>query len=262
MKVLIRLLVLVILIGVSSRVLAQVGIGTTTPDPSAQLEIKSDNKGLLLPKMTADQRSRITNPADGLLVYQTDGATGFYFRQSGQWFKLTTTNETTPAIVAYSSGNFVTLTTLTNGLTNRGSIVGISNSTSDIYLQERTILLSGDFGSNTNIDHAVIMPRNGRIKSMTGYFSFYGNNPPSVIIYATLYASQETTGLNGPVFKPIGNGAELTMQRNGNEQDMFRLTNLDIPITAGIRLLMVYSAVYNGGATTVRGYANASISIE
>lgn len=58
---------------------AQVGIGTTNPNPSAAVDITSTDKGLLIPQMTAAQRTAITNPATGLLVIQTDGATGFYY---------------------------------------------------------------------------------------------------------------------------------------------------------------------------------------
>jgi hypothetical protein len=58
---------------------AQVGIGTTTPNASAALDISSTNKGLLLPQLTETQRTDILNPATGLLVYQTNGVTGFYY---------------------------------------------------------------------------------------------------------------------------------------------------------------------------------------
>lgn len=46
-----------------------VGIGTTTPNTSAALDITSTTKGLLIPRMTTAQRVAITNPADGLQVY-------------------------------------------------------------------------------------------------------------------------------------------------------------------------------------------------
>jgi hypothetical protein len=49
-----------------------VGIGTPTPNPSAALEIKSTNKGLLIPSMTTSQRLAIVTPANGLMVYDTD----------------------------------------------------------------------------------------------------------------------------------------------------------------------------------------------
>ncbi|HOY90231.1 MAG TPA: hypothetical protein PK891_00775, partial [Bacteroidales bacterium] len=48
-----------------------VGIGSTsfTPDPSAALEIRSNNKGILISRMTESQRTSISNPSTGLLVY-------------------------------------------------------------------------------------------------------------------------------------------------------------------------------------------------
>lgn len=60
-----------------------VGIGTNTPNASAQLEISSNSKGLLIPRMTSAERGAIASPAQGLLIYQTDGTTGFYVNRSG-----------------------------------------------------------------------------------------------------------------------------------------------------------------------------------
>lgn len=55
-----------------------VGIGTTTPNASAILDIQSTNKGMLIPRMTMTQRNAITNAANGLIIYQTDVRPGFY----------------------------------------------------------------------------------------------------------------------------------------------------------------------------------------
>jgi uncharacterized membrane protein YgcG len=49
-----------------------VGIGTTTPNAKAALEVKSTDKGILFPRLTSAQRNAITNPPDGLHVYNTD----------------------------------------------------------------------------------------------------------------------------------------------------------------------------------------------
>lgn len=68
---------------------ANVGIGTTRPDESAVLDISSSNKGLLMPRMTLQQRSNIQNPANGLIVYQTDMLSGFYFYDGKDWKSLT-----------------------------------------------------------------------------------------------------------------------------------------------------------------------------
>ena len=55
----------------SLMVFGQVGIGTTTPDGSALLDIVSTSKGLLPPRLTTAQRNAIVNPAKGLIIYNT-----------------------------------------------------------------------------------------------------------------------------------------------------------------------------------------------
>ncbi len=55
-----------------------VGIGTNTPAPDAVLELKSNNQGVLVPRLTTAQRTGISNPSIGLLVYDTD-LECFYF---------------------------------------------------------------------------------------------------------------------------------------------------------------------------------------
>jgi len=50
-----------------------------TPHSSAILDVYSLSKGLLVPRLTSTQRSNITSPADGLLVYDTDADTYYYF---------------------------------------------------------------------------------------------------------------------------------------------------------------------------------------
>lgn len=57
---------------VSATGFAQVGIGTTSPDASAALDVSAVDKGVLIPRMTTTQRTAITTPALGLLVYDTD----------------------------------------------------------------------------------------------------------------------------------------------------------------------------------------------
>jgi hypothetical protein len=64
---------------------AQVGIGTTTPDASSALDITSTTKGLLIPRMKAAERDLISPAATGLMIYQTDGATGFYYYNGSSW---------------------------------------------------------------------------------------------------------------------------------------------------------------------------------
>lgn len=91
MKKLLSIFVIALVIGSTSSVLAQnqnVGIGTTSPDNSAVLDIQSANKGLLIPRMSLEQRNAIPTPASGLLVYQTGESSGFYFFNGQNWKPL------------------------------------------------------------------------------------------------------------------------------------------------------------------------------
>lgn len=75
--------------GLASGARAQsLGIGTTTPSPSARLDISSTSQGLLIPRMTAAQRKAIVAPATGLLVFQTDGQAGFCYYNGSAWLSL------------------------------------------------------------------------------------------------------------------------------------------------------------------------------
>jgi hypothetical protein len=68
----------------------QVAINTTLSEAhaSAMLDVTSTSKGLLIPRMTSNQRIGIASPANGLLVYQTDGSVGFYYFNNGEWVNI------------------------------------------------------------------------------------------------------------------------------------------------------------------------------
>jgi hypothetical protein len=82
------------LIGLGS--IAQTGIGTATPDTSAILDVYSNSKGLLAPRVAltaANLAAPVTNPATSLLVYNTATAgtapnnvvPGFYYWANSRW---------------------------------------------------------------------------------------------------------------------------------------------------------------------------------
>ena len=45
---------------------------SNTPDPSSVLDIFSTSKGLLIPRMTSNERLAIANPSNALLIFDTD----------------------------------------------------------------------------------------------------------------------------------------------------------------------------------------------
>jgi hypothetical protein len=67
---------------------AQVSINTdgTSPDPSAMLEVKSANRGFLLPRMSFANRP--ITPATGLAIYQLDSGPGIYYFDGSAWQKI------------------------------------------------------------------------------------------------------------------------------------------------------------------------------
>ena len=67
---------------------AQVGINTNTPNASSALEIESTTGGILIPRLTQTQRDAITEPATGLMIYQTNQTAGFYFWDGAAWTKI------------------------------------------------------------------------------------------------------------------------------------------------------------------------------
>ncbi len=50
----------------------QVGINNPNPDPSAILDLVSNSKGFLVPRMITSDRLAIADPAEGLMVYDTE----------------------------------------------------------------------------------------------------------------------------------------------------------------------------------------------
>jgi len=87
---------------------AQVGIGTTTPEASAALDITSTTKGLLIPRMTNVQRQAISSPVAGLMVYVTDFDGGrFMFYDGTEWGTISFTEKRpdAPTITGVTSSN-------------------------------------------------------------------------------------------------------------------------------------------------------------
>jgi hypothetical protein len=64
-----------------------VGIGTTTPDAAALLDVSSTTAGFLPPRMTGTQRDAISTPPNGLMIYNTT-TDKLQVRAAGSWVDL------------------------------------------------------------------------------------------------------------------------------------------------------------------------------
>ncbi|MGV8814425.1 MAG: hypothetical protein ACOH2D_09980, partial [Gelidibacter sp.] len=100
---------------------AQLGIGTALPNPSAELDVVSSNKGILIPRVSLSSINDISTITSGnvesLLVYNTNNISGlspgFYYWANGSWNKLAQQNEITALPKNVTSSN--------------GSITGVAN---------------------------------------------------------------------------------------------------------------------------------------
>jgi hypothetical protein len=101
--IMLRGLLLFIIFIVPVQLLAQTGIGTTNPHPSAKLEVASDKQGFLPPQVSLTSTTDITTiknaagtsitPATGLLVYckgDAGLAAGYYFWNGNAWATIAT----------------------------------------------------------------------------------------------------------------------------------------------------------------------------
>lgn len=119
-----------------------VGIGTTTPNASAQLDVSSTTKGLLIPRMTGAQRRAIPSPVSGLMVYQTDSeafpfktVSGYYIYRVDTWNTLLDNED-----------SYWTKLGAPNFVYNSGDSIGIGTSSPN----ERLHLNNGSFYMQDN----------------------------------------------------------------------------------------------------------------
>mgnify|MGYP001157193771 FL=1 len=95
---------ILILLLLPNFVVAQIGIGTADPDSSSLLELQSNNRGFLLPRVAltdVTDTSTIPSPADGLMVYNLSSncslAPGLYLFDGSSWRKIKYQNNITYA---------------------------------------------------------------------------------------------------------------------------------------------------------------------
>jgi hypothetical protein len=135
-------LLLVMITG--TNISAQVGIGTTNPNPGAQLDVISpdltpgNSRGFMAPRVPLNGTSVWTlagTPADGMIVYNTATVTGanaitpgYYYWQNNRWFAFS--ESSTPTLTgsaAINCGNVAanispSTSTFTNGQAYSGTI--------------------------------------------------------------------------------------------------------------------------------------------
>ena len=144
-------LITLVVLFTNIQIFAQVGIGTTNPDTSSVLHIESTEAGLLIPRLTYIQKLLVSNPANGLLIYQTDGEAGFWYFDGTNWQPLKATYTFDNGLTetngnAQLGGTLVKETTIDLG--NHDLIIETSSTSTfpgdfEIVGKNRTILKTG-----------------------------------------------------------------------------------------------------------------------
>ncbi len=159
MKLFLPYLVSFLLLLSSVNAFAQIGIGTSTPAPTAALDVSStgNNKGILIPRLSAAQKDAIVNPAEGLMIFQTTAPSGFYYYISGAWKLIINQMD-------LASGNAANVTGIILGA-NGGT--GVANTDKTITLGGN-LTTSGAFATTLNTTGAtnITLPTTGTIATI------------------------------------------------------------------------------------------------
>ncbi len=136
----------------------QVGIGTTTPDPSSILDVKSTNKGILLPSIaitSLTDNSTVLSPANGLIIWNNGlgglADTGLYYWNNQKWNKISIAG--TPGTIASGISGNAWNNSATNGGNNAGGNTHLSlgtNTYDDLIFKVNSVK-SGRLGTDNSV---------------------------------------------------------------------------------------------------------------
>ncbi len=117
----------------------KVAIGTSAPATSALFEVKSTTKGVLIPRMTYVQRNAIASPAQGLLIFQTNGTKGFYYYDGG-WKAVAPVSSGANTALSNLSATTAINTHLLPNITNERNLGSASLAWKDLFLRGHVYL--------------------------------------------------------------------------------------------------------------------------
>lgn len=171
-----------------------VGIGTITPHSSALLDIDAsttNNKGVLIPRLTAVQRLAIPSPANSLLVFDTDSSCFFYWNALlSNWKSLCNTTQGSGASGITGATGVIGATGIIgatgaigtnglNGITGATGTVGLTGNTGNTGLIGTTGATGLESICNT---------------ASTGYVAKFTS--PSEICNSSIYDNGTNVGIN------------------------------------------------------------------
>ncbi|MCB9305936.1 MAG: tail fiber domain-containing protein [Lewinellaceae bacterium] len=152
---------------------AQVAVNqdNSSPDPSAMLDVKSTDKGLLIPRLSSAQRTSIAAPATGLMVF--DNTTdSFWYYNGTAWKEITlNTDDQTLSLsgtmLSIEDGNSVELSGLSAA--NSWSQTGNAGTTNGVDFIGTTDNVALDFRVNNQRGLRLIPKDDNSVNVIGGY---------------------------------------------------------------------------------------------
>jgi hypothetical protein len=185
---------------------AQVGISETsiTPESSSILDLESTSKGMLVPRMTAAQKNAITSPAQGLLVYQTNIDTGFWYYEGSVWKQLLSEYVTVSDSAWGLEGNSGTNTTNNFiGTRDNNGLVFKTNNTENMRISTNGNVGIGTTGSSNSRLYAYITSADSttNISLRTNNYGTTNNTKYGFYNYVNNAGTGGRAGINNNVYQ-------------------------------------------------------------
>lgn len=188
MKTILSLFFVILSFGLLAQGVA-VNTDGSNPDASAILDVKSNSKGVLISRMTLSERSSISTPASGLLVYQTNGTSGFYFYDGSGWVRLATGSEVDQTVSLTGgtgisvTGTYPNFTVVNSSPSSGGTLTSVSAGTglsggtitSTGTISMPSVGTAGTYGSATQVP-VLTTDDQGRVTGVTNT-TISGVNP-------------------------------------------------------------------------------------
>jgi uncharacterized protein (TIGR02145 family) len=206
---------------------AQVGIGITSPNASAVLDITSTTQGLLPPRLTTTQRNAISSPATGLTIYNTTLNCIEYFNGTG-WKNHCDGSLTAPTGGAASSGGTAVVSSWTStvgcsvgagtnnsptgvirGAVNETMVQGVAAPATASITLVAAVTTAGTYNIFTNTINGVTFSASGTFgatgnqtitltptgtPTLAGNYTWATNLTPSINVYGSVITTNAPLG--------------------------------------------------------------------
>ena len=229
---------------------AQTTMGSTSPDPSAELHVQSTTRGLLPPRLTTAQRNAIANPAAGLLIFNTTlncVEMNIGTPATPAWGCINTTNTATAASATPTVCINTTITPITHtttGATGIGTATGLPSGVTASWASN-TVTISGRPTVAGTFNYSVPLTgglgsaqATGTITVQTNTASAASSTPTvnvATAITAITHTTTVATGIGTPSGLPSGVTASwasntITVSGTPSGSGVF---NYSIPLSGG-----------------------------